>query len=903
MKTKLFSFVIALVASAGTIMADSVKIGELCYELYDANHTAKVVSQYGFTAHNSSNLINIAIPASVEYNSATYNVTGIGKWAFCGCDKLVSVTIPNSVTSLDYEAFMWCSALTSIEIPNSVTSIGKRVFVYCYNLAQVVIPNSIESIGDQAFAVCNSLTDVTIPNSVISIGVEAFSECEKLTAINVAIDNPKYCSVDGVVFNKDRTTIVAYPGGKQGNYTIPNSVTSIADGAFYGSFGLTGVTIPSNVTNIGKWGFGKCFGLTSMTCEALTPPTCGEDVFEFDLSIPLFVPAESIEAYLVADGWKEFTNIQTIQGGQDPCIISSGICGESLTWKLTCDSVLVFEGSGDMNNWSWGEAPWNEWRLKIKHVNCPNTLNSIGSYAFFECDNLQDINIPEGLTTIGGGAFERCWSLSIVNLPCSLSSLGNGAFSYASVQQFNVASGNTHYCSIDGALFNKEQTRLIQYNRGRAKSAYVVPVGVQIVGGGSFIYCLGVQNVTFPASVTTIDDVAFSQCYDLHTVYCHPSTPPTTVWNSFEFVDLSNCTLYVPAASIDLYSSADVWKDFGNIFPLEEESTPCLIASGTCGAEGDNVIWELSCDSLLNIIGNGATEDYTFYTNSPWYPYYSQIKHIIVHEGIERIGSYSFSGCPAETVKLPNSLLTVGRNILEGLHKLRSIVIPENLTNIDYDAFHDADIESVVWLAKHCEFNDWSFYGSAFNNCNHLKYLEIGEDVDYLPRYLTNASPIDTIVCYAVVPPTISATTFTNVNTSSVILLVPEGSIEVYSTTDIWKDFFHIEGIEVDVETIEEEHSIRYLKRNGSLLFKENIMLQVPEAPEIEGFTFKGWDVVAGHLANGIILEAVYEANTPTSTPETVVNPANKSQKLIRNGNVYILTETMTYTIHGQELR
>ena len=314
MKHKLFTLLFALLASAGTIMADNVKIGELCYELDDTNHTAKVVSQYGFTAHCSFGVTSIVIPASVEYSSLTYDVTSIGQWAFCGGDELISVTIPNSVTSLDYEAFMWCSALTSIEIPNSVTIIGKRVFVYCYNLAQVVIPNSVESIGDQAFAVCNSLTGVTIPNSVISIGVEAFSECEKLTAINVAIDNPEYCSVDGVVFNKDRTTIVAYPGGKQGNYTIPNSVTSIADGAFYGSFGLTGVTIPSNVTNIGKWGFGKCFGLTSMTCEALTPPTCGEDVFEFDLSMPLFVPAESIEAYLVADGWKEFTNIIAIPG-------------------------------------------------------------------------------------------------------------------------------------------------------------------------------------------------------------------------------------------------------------------------------------------------------------------------------------------------------------------------------------------------------------------------------------------------------------------------------------------------------------------------------------------------------------------------------------------------------------
>lgn len=187
----------------------------------------------------------------------------------------------------------------------------------------IVIPASVEynsvtysvtSIGDGAFFECTGLTSVEIPNSVTSIGAAAFLYCTGLTSIDVATDNPNYSSSGGVLFNKGKTTLVAYPGGKQGAYTIPNSVTSIEEGAFYGCTGLTSITIPNSVTSIGDGAFRGCSGLASLTCMATNPPSMGADVFfSVDCSqIPLYVPVGSIDAYRTAYQWEYFTNILPI---------------------------------------------------------------------------------------------------------------------------------------------------------------------------------------------------------------------------------------------------------------------------------------------------------------------------------------------------------------------------------------------------------------------------------------------------------------------------------------------------------------------------------------------------------------------------------------------------------------
>ena len=194
------------------------------------------------------------------------SVTSIGDDAFSNCKSLTNITIPSSVTSIGDDAFSSCISLTNITIPNSVTFIDDSAFYGCKSLTSITIPDSVASIGAWAFVECNSLTSVTIPNSVTSIGDGAFIFCTSLTNIDVSIDNSNYSSKDGVLFNKDRTELIYYPTGKKTTfYTIPNSVTSIVDRAFYNCSSLTNITIPDSVTSIGVWSFYNCSSLTSIT--------------------------------------------------------------------------------------------------------------------------------------------------------------------------------------------------------------------------------------------------------------------------------------------------------------------------------------------------------------------------------------------------------------------------------------------------------------------------------------------------------------------------------------------------------------------------------------------------------------------------------------------------------------
>ena len=358
---KIFTLLLAVAVSVGTMFAEKVLIGDLYYNLDATNHTAEVTySSYSHWTYNEDRNVTTAnIPASVTYNSKTYSVTSIGGHAFEGCSRLTSVTIPNSVTSIGGHAFEGCSRLTSVTIPNSVTSIGELAFYSCTGLTSVTIPNSVTSIGDRAFYDCSSLTSpvynahvfafmptsysgaftipdgiesiaggafygcsgltsVTIPNSVTSIGANAFSNGTGLTSVTIpnsvtSIGDGAFCVCSGLT-----SVVVPNSVTSIGNYafsnctgltsvTIPNSVTSIGGGAFEGCSRLTSVTIPNSVTSIGSYAFYRCSSLTSVTIEAETPPTLG-GYGAFVGDCPIYVPCNAITAYKSAPMWDYYAD-------------------------------------------------------------------------------------------------------------------------------------------------------------------------------------------------------------------------------------------------------------------------------------------------------------------------------------------------------------------------------------------------------------------------------------------------------------------------------------------------------------------------------------------------------------------------------------------------------------------
>ena len=276
-----------------------------------------------------------------------------------------AVTIPESVTyngntysvtSIGDYAFYGCSGLTSVVIGNSVTSIGWYAFAYCSGLTSVEIPNSVTSIGWYAFEYCSGLTSVVIPNSVTSIGSYAFEDCSGLTSVEIP---NSVTSIGASAFS-----------GCSGltSVEIPNSVTSIRQLAFSGCSGLTSVVIPNSVTSIGECAFELCSGLTSVV-------------------IPNSVTSIEHHAFLYCDS---LTSIAVAEG--NPTYDS----------RDNCNAII--------------ETQTNTLIVGCSETIIPNSVTSIGDYAFYFCYSLTSVEIPNSVTSIGDFAF--CYCSSVTKLSC-----------------------------------------------------------------------------------------------------------------------------------------------------------------------------------------------------------------------------------------------------------------------------------------------------------------------------------------------------------------------------------------------------------------------------------------------------------------------------------------------------
>ena len=318
MKSKFISILIALVAGAGTIFAEKVKIGDLYYNLNTDNLTAEVTWENQYSG-NYTNLVSAVIPASVTYNSQTYSVTSLGEWALYKCVNLTSVTIPNSVTSIGMGVFSNSDGLTSVTIPESVTSIGESAFSYCRGLISITIPESVTRIGKSAFEGCKSLTSVTIPSGVTVLEYEVFCNCSSLPSI-----------------------------------TIPESVTEIRESAFIWCISLTSVIIPAGVKSIESLAFSCCAGLTSVICEGATPPASEAGIFFNCSSLSeIIVPCEGLDEY--KSQWKEYSSFIRSIPAVAKTISSDTIRGGVTVPQTLCDSLITATG-----NYGYHFAQWSD---------------------------------------------------------------------------------------------------------------------------------------------------------------------------------------------------------------------------------------------------------------------------------------------------------------------------------------------------------------------------------------------------------------------------------------------------------------------------------------------------------------------------------------------------------------
>ena len=354
--------------------------------------------------------------ANIPHTIKGVTVTSIGDQAFYNCTSLTSVTIPDSVTSIGDRAFRCCISLTSVTIPDSVTSIGEEAFYGCWDLTRLTIPGSVTSIDKDAFCFCSSLTSVTIPDSVTSIGDSAFYGCESLTSVTIP---DSVTSIGSCAF---------YGCASLTSVTIPDSVTSIGGSAFYGCTSLTSVTIPDSVTSIGGSAFYNCKSLTSVTISG-SVTSIGWSAFYGCASLTSVTIPDSVTSI----GGSAFYDCSSLTSVTIPDSVTSiGNCAFASCTSLT--GIWVAEGNSHYANDASGVL-FNKDKTTL--VQCPgafaaytvpNSVTSIGEYAFSHCTSLTSVTIPNSVTSIGEHAFSYCTSLTSVTISDSVTSIGEYAF-------------------------------------------------------------------------------------------------------------------------------------------------------------------------------------------------------------------------------------------------------------------------------------------------------------------------------------------------------------------------------------------------------------------------------------------------------------------------------------------
>jgi hypothetical protein len=389
--------------------------------------------------------------------------------------KAGSYTIPGTVTNIAEAAFEGCVSLTSITFPGSVISLEYSSFQNCTSLTAIAIPDSVTSIEDLSFADCTGLTNVTIGSGVTNEPNDAFIECSSLVTINVDSSNYYYSSVEGVLFDKNQATLLQYPAGRAGGYTIPDGVNNVGDYAFAYSYKLNNVTIPDSVTNIGASAFFVC-GLTNVTIgNGVT--SIGDSAFfqcrMTDVNIPDSVTSIGESAFY-------------------QCIW--------LTSITIPDSVTnIAEGAFGLCS-------------SLTGIAIPDGITSLADGLFENCTSLSSVTIPNSVSSIGDGAFANCTSLTSITIPAGVSSIGFGLFAgCAGLAGITVDASNSYYSSSAGVLFDKNQTTLIQYPANKTGN-YAIPAGVTSIGDEAFYQCTRLTSVTIPAGVTNMGEYAFFEC-------------------------------------------------------------------------------------------------------------------------------------------------------------------------------------------------------------------------------------------------------------------------------------------------------------------------------------------------------------------------------------------------------
>lgn len=484
-----------------------------------------IVNRIGFQAFiNATNLTSLVMPNSIE---------SLGSMAFVSCNILNNIVFSNSLRIIEGSCFFSCNSIQEFDLPNSLDSIGSRAFSSCSGITSFAIPTSVSTIADEAFMGCANLISITIPESVTSLGSSLFVRCFDLESINVDPNNQYYSSENGILFNKDKTTLMEYPSALTGTYVVPEYVRRIEDGAFCNRFDIVAIYLPDSLLFIGESAFAGCEQLE-------------------EISIPKLVEVIGLNA---------FTNIDSLNAINVDIENQFYSSDGGVLYNKTKSCLIQFPG-GLANHVNVPESvniiAENAFHScqYITSITLPDNLSYIDSRAFGNCQSLVSVDFGNGLDSIRDYAFSSCKSLSSITLPNSLKSIGQGAFSSCG-GLINVEFGNE--LEVIGLYAFMPDTLINQI---------IIPNSVKTIKFGAFLGCTNAKYIRIGSGVELLESQVFSQCTSIEYIVCCTVEVPESGCYLFYQIPY-DIPLFVPSSSVADYEATIQWYNF-NIIGVDD---------------------------------------------------------------------------------------------------------------------------------------------------------------------------------------------------------------------------------------------------------------------------------------------------------------------------------------------
>ncbi len=683
-------------------------------------------------------------------------VSSIGESAFEDQKRIREINLPEGLTSIGIMAFKGCSSLSSINIPDGVRIIGAEAFAECTRMRSVEFGSfsSLESIGIFAFSK-SGIIAFDLPKNVISVDGSVFFGAVSLKRINVDAENASFVSVNGVLMNATKDTIVAYPAAAGIDYKLPSHVTRIGKHAF-GYAGLKSIDL-SHVKIIGESAFSYSLLRTVSLPDSVT-----------SLEKKAFAYAAYLESAKLGSGIVEIANetfshctaLNDIKFSQNIRSIGNqafASCGSIEKLDLSKNNELIII---DANAFSGCTA--------MKSVSFPKNgkLANIGDYAFAYNKNLVNADLPDSVTVIGDYAFKACGFKGSVRLPEMLKDYGPGAYAdCSSVTAFDIPASNTEYIAVGGIIHTKDKSVLIAYPAGNDASEYklsgtvvsvfdsafggadklsrvILPAGLMYIERYAFAGASSLTRIDIPESVVSIGNYAFSGCYSMQSAVFAGNSRLERLSNSsfansgiksfiipanvssagqYVFGGCNNLTSVTFAANSKLESiPAYMFRGADNLRVVKFEKGSFLKRISAHGFEGAVALTSLD----LTNTSLACIDDYAF-------RFCSALESIIIPQGVTEIGRYAFNYCKAlSDVTLPASIDSIGRNAFLGADNANvyfaGTELPNNLQE-NWDSGLKGYYTGVTKVATNAK---WQYAAVSGGGYSLLDYLGSDKTID-----------------------------------------------------------------------------------------------------------------------------------------------------------------------------